>query len=76
MVTSWDDMRKILGHAFHKGLKVAPENQSVLLAETPLNPKSNRERIAKILFEDFNVKKVCFVMGAVLALKNSGKTRG
>ena len=75
-MTSWDDVRKILGYAFHKGLKVAPENQSVLLAETPLNPKPNREGIAKILFEEFNVKEVSFVNDAVLALKNSGKSSG
>ena len=76
VVTFWDDMEKIWNHSFYEQLRVKPENQSILLTETPLNPKLKREKMAKMLFEVFNVRGVYFVNQAALALKNSGKTSG
>ena len=74
IVTNWNDMEKILHHTFYHELRVAPEENPVLLTEVPLNPKANRERMTQVMFEIFNVHPMYVASQFVLYV--SGRTTG
>ncbi len=76
IVTDWDALEKIWNFTFHNDLRVNPSEHPVLLTEAPLNPKQNRERMAEIMFETFNVPALYVAMQAVLSLYASGRTTG
>ena len=49
IVTNWNDMNKIHHYTFYNKLRVAPEENSALLTEVPLNPNSNRDRMTQVV---------------------------
>jgi len=75
IVTNWDDMEKLWYHTFN-GLRVSPEEHRVLIADTPLNPKPDREKMAQIMFEKFNIPGFYVGSQAVMSLYASGRTDG
>ena len=54
-----------------KYLRAEPEDHYFLLTEPPLNPPENREYLAEIMFESFNVPGMYIAVQAVLALAAS-----
>ncbi|ORZ41352.1 putative centractin [Catenaria anguillulae PL171] len=76
IVDNWEDMEAIWSHLYVNELKVNPEEHPVHLTEAPLNPKRNRDHMAQIFFETFNVPAMFISMQAVLSLYASGRTTG
>ncbi|KAJ3359506.1 actin-2 [Allomyces macrogynus ATCC 38327] len=76
IVTDWEDMERIWDYMYTEELKTLSEEHPVLLTEAPLNPKKNREQVAQIFFETFNVPAMFMSVQAVLSLYASGRTTG
>ena len=54
-VVNWDDMEKLLHYTLQVELRVSPEHHPVLLTESPLVSRENREKMTQVMFEVFNV---------------------
>ena len=72
---NWSSMEKIWEYVY-KQLNAKVDEHPVLLTESPLNPRRNRERIAEIFFETFRAPAIFFAPQAVLSLYASGRTTG
>ena len=53
-IDNWEYMENVWHHSFYNELKMAPEDHRCLMAEAPLNSRANRERLASVMFENFN----------------------
>ena len=76
VVCNWDELERIWKHTFFNELRVDPKDHPVLLTEPPLNPKANRERMARILLETLGVPAIYVGTTNLLALFASGRTTG
>lgn len=76
IVKNWEYMSKIWHYTYYTELKTDPADQPVLLTEAPLNPKTNREKMIEVFFEEFKVPAFYVFTQAVLALYASGRTTG
>lgn len=76
IVTDWDDMEKIWHHTFVNELRVKVEEHNVMLTEAPMNPKTNREKMASIMFGTFRVPGLYIAIQAVLSLYSAGRFTG
>ena len=56
---------------FDNTFRTEPEDHYFLLTEPPMNPPENREYLAEIMFESFNVPGIFIAVQAVLALAAS-----
>jgi actin-related protein len=69
-------MERIWHFTFYTDLRIDPSEHPILLTEAPLNPRQNREKMAEIMFETFNVPGLYIATQAVLSLYASGRTTG
>ena len=76
IVNNWDDIEKMLGFIFSSQLKIEPSEYNILLSETPMNPKENKEKLAQIMFENFNVQGLYIELESLLSLFSAGKDTG
>ena len=76
VVNNWDEMEKIWGHVFFNELKVDSSEHNVMLTEAAMRPKQNKEKMAQIMFETFNVPGLYIAIQAVLSLYSAGKFTG
>jgi len=71
VVEDWDLYEKFMEQIMFKYLRTEPEDHYFLLTEPPMNPPENREYLAEIMFESFNVPGIFIAVQAVLALAAS-----
>ncbi|XP_040484085.1 uncharacterized protein LOC103675093 [Ursus maritimus] len=76
VVSDWDALEVLWQHLFYCRLGVRPEELAVLVADSPISPRTNREKVAEILFESFHVPAMQTVHQALLALYAYGRTTG
>ena len=67
-ITDWDGIEKFWHKSIHSYLRCDPEEHRFILTEPPMNTPENREQIAEIMFETFNVKGLFIGVQATLAL--------
>lgn len=76
VVCDWDALEALWQHLFFCRLGVQPEELAVLVADSPISPRTNREKVAEILFEHFHVPAMQTAHQALLALYAYGRTTG
>jgi actin len=76
LISNWDDMEKVWDYIFTEELKISPDEHPILITEPPGNPKGNRERIAQIMFENYNIQKFYLYLTSTLALFSTGRSSG
>ena len=54
-IQNWEDMERVWKHTIYDELRVTPEEHPIILTEAPQNPDANREKMAEMMFEVFNV---------------------
>jgi actin-related protein len=70
------DASAVLGHVLESELRVAPGAHPVLVTENACGPRRNREWLAEVFFETFQVPSLYIAVPAVLALYAGGRTTG
>lgn len=74
IIENWDLMEKFWHQSIYNNLKCDPSEHYFVLTEPPMNPPENRENVAEIFFETFNVPGLFIGVQAVFALIGSNET--
>lgn len=69
-------MERIWHKVFYNELRADPSECSVILSEVTGNTRGNREKMAQIMFETFNVPTLCIGNQSYFSLCSSGRTTG
>ncbi|KAF7249740.1 Actin-1 [Varanus komodoensis] len=76
VVTDWDALEMLWHHVFYTELSVCPEELAVLVTDSPMSPTTNREKMAELLFENFEVPAMFVVHQSLLSVYSYGRTGG
>ncbi|KAM7169302.1 actin, cytoplasmic-like [Macrochelys suwanniensis] len=76
VVTDWDALEMLWHHIFYTELGVCPEELAVLVTDAPLSPTTNREKMAELLFESFEVPAMLVAHQSLLSVYSYGRTNG
>ena len=74
-VTDWADVERVWSHAYNM-IEASYDGHPLLMTEAPLNPDSNREKCAEVLFEHLGVPALHIAPQAALSLYAGGRTTG
>ena len=67
-IHDWEGIEKFWHKSIYSYIRCEPEEHKFILTEPPMNTPENREQIAEIMFETFNVKGLFIGVQATLAL--------
>merc|ERR1712166_1611010 len=67
-IANWDLMEKLWHQSYYKYLRCDPELHYTVLTEPPMNDPKNKDYMAEVMFETFNVPGLQIAVQAVLAL--------
>ncbi|KAK7479204.1 hypothetical protein BaRGS_00029548 [Batillaria attramentaria] len=73
VVTDWDEMELVWHHLYDNELRVPPEQHPVVVTEATQTPKSNREKMTEVFFEQFNVPGFYVTNPGILSTYASGR---
>ena len=76
VVKDWESLEKIWSHIFINELKVDPKEHNLLITQPIKNIKENKEKIAEIMFESFNIPGLYIADSTLLSLYAAGKFTG
>ncbi len=68
MIDNWEKMEKYWHKSIFEYLRADPEEHYMVLTEPPMNTPENREQMAEIMFETFQVPGLFIGVQAMLAL--------
>ena len=61
IVQNWEDMELVWDYAFTEKMNITNlSERNILLTEAANNPKSNRKKMAEVMFEKFNLHGLNF----------------
>lgn len=75
IIRDWNGMKHIWEHTYSE-LRIDHTEYPVLLTEAPKNPLANREKMAELFFDEFQVPGLYVAIQAVLALYSTGRVTG
>ena len=75
-VCEWQAACSVWTHAFEKRLKVEPSEHPLLLADSMCAPRGDRDKLAEIFFESFQVMELMICLEDLLTLYATGRTTG
>ncbi len=73
---SQENMQKMMQHLYRLETQINPRDYGVLLADVPNTSKSDREKMARLLFETYDVPAIYFGRTDVLSVVSAGKITG
>lgn len=74
--SQWPQMEALLHSVYTSALRVPPEDHPLILTEQPDITRLDREKMARILFENLNVPAAVMMNSGVLTTYASGRTTG
>lgn len=73
LVVDWAKAEHVWRHVFCDQLRIDMSKHCVLVAEAPLTPKAQRERMASCFVLTLGFRKMCFCLSALLSIYASGR---
>ena len=68
LIQDWDALERLWQSCIYEKLRCNPEDHPFLISESPFNTPENREQMAEILFETFNIPGLYIGMQPILSL--------